>query len=230
MGRPRGSALSVRQILMWADAHRSGAGEWPKAASGPIPGVPGQTWNAINLALRDGHRGLPGGSSLSRLLARRRYQHRYQPLTVQQVLRWVDAHRARTGRWPGQQSGTVPEAAGLSWRGIDDALRLGLRGLPGGDSLARLLARERGVRNLADLRPLTVAQILAWADAHHTRTGCWPTAASGPVADAPGETWGAVNMALYKGRRGLPGGDSLAKLLDRQRRHKGGWSPAAQAM
>jgi hypothetical protein len=220
----------VQQILRWADAYRSGAGEWPKAASGPISDAPGQTWNAVNLALRDGHRGLPGGSSLSRLLARRRHKQRYQPLTTDQVLRWVDMHRARTGRWPGQQSGAVPEAPGLSWRGIDDALRLGLRGLPGGDSLARLLARERGVRNIADLRPVTVAQILAWADAYHTYTGCWPNAGSGPVEGAPGETWGAVNMALYKGRRGLPGGDSLAKLLDLHRRHRAGWPPAPQAM
>jgi hypothetical protein len=35
-------------------------------------------------------------------------------------------------------------------------------------------------------------------------------------------TWRAVNNALYGGYRGFPGGDSLAKLLDRQRRHKGG--------
>jgi hypothetical protein len=213
--------LSVRQILGWADAHRAWEGEWPKANSGPIPEAPGQTWNAVNLALRDGHRGLPGGSSLSRLLARRRQRRRYQRLTTGQVLRWADAHQARTGRWPGQKSGAVPGAPGLSWRGIDDALRLGLRGLAGGSSLARLLARERGVRNVACLCPLTVGQVLAWADAYHIRTGCWPHAGCGPVDEAPGESWAAVNMALYKGRRGLPGRDSLAKLLDRSRRYKG---------
>ena len=66
-------------------------------------------------------------------------------------------------------------------------------------------------------RPLTVGQILAWADAHHTRTGKWPTLASGPVAEAPGERWTAIDTALRLGCRGLPGGDSLTRLLDRHR-------------
>ncbi len=62
---------------------------------------------------------------------------------------------------------------------------------------------------------LTQAQILAWADAHHARTGAWPSARCGPVADAPGETWSALNAALHAGVRGLPGGDSLPRLLKR---------------
>jgi hypothetical protein len=74
--------------------------------------------------------------------------------------------------------------------------------------------------------PLTVEQILAWADAHHTRTGTWPTAWSGSVANAPGETWGALDQSLYHGRRGLPRGGSLARLLARHRRqHRPGWVP-----
>jgi hypothetical protein len=64
---------------------------------------------------------------------------------------------------------------------------------------------------------LTVAQILSWADEHRARTGQWPGAASGPVGAAPGETWGALNMALRLGHRGLPGGDTLARLLTRER-------------
>jgi hypothetical protein len=62
---------------------------------------------------------------------------------------------------------------------------------------------------------LNMAQILAWADAHHTHTGEWPAPTSGPVTDAPGETWGTIQYALYRGRRGLPGGDTLARLLRR---------------
>jgi hypothetical protein len=73
---------------------------------------------------------------------------------------------------------------------------------------------------------LTVGQILAWADAHRRRTGRWPTAASGPVTDAPGETWRALNNALYFGRRGLRGGDSLPRLLVRHGRLRGLWAQA----
>jgi hypothetical protein len=62
-----------------------------------------------------------------------------------------------------------------------------------------------------------VAQILAWADEHWRRTGDWPKASSGPVVDQPGETWVAVQAALCHGTRGLPGGDTLARLLRRER-------------
>jgi hypothetical protein len=84
-------------------------------------------------------------------------------------------------------------------------------------SLALLLAEHRGRRTGAALPALTVAQILAWADAHHERTGSWPTHRSGPIAGAPGETWRAANDAVLLGVRGLPGGRSLASLLAERR-------------
>jgi hypothetical protein len=65
---------------------------------------------------------------------------------VEQILAWADAYRARTGRWPTARSGPVPEAPGETWSGIDRGLRVGGRGLPGGYSLARLLALLRGAR------------------------------------------------------------------------------------
>jgi hypothetical protein len=61
-------------------------------------------------------------------------------------------------------------------------------------------------------------QVLLWADAHHARTGRWPTRKSGPVREAPGENWSAVICALWAGYRGLPGGDTLRRLLRRHGR------------
>ena len=81
-----------------------------------------------------------------------------------------------------------------------------------GSSLIQLLARKRGVRNPMRLPPLTEPQVVAWAECHRARTGAWPRNNDGPVADAPGETWAGVNYALTYGKRGLPGGSSLAKL------------------
>jgi hypothetical protein len=66
---------------------------------------------------------------------------------------------------------------------------------------------------------LTEALVLAWADAHFAKTGRRPHGRSGPVAEAPGETWEAVQAALKRGCRGLPGGDTLLRLLRRRRPH-----------
>jgi hypothetical protein len=68
------------------------------------------------------------------------------------------------------------------------------------------------------LAPLTPAQILAWADAHYSRTGVWPSSKCGRVAGALRVTWSAINAALGAGLRGLAGGDSLYRLLRRERR------------
>jgi hypothetical protein len=65
-------------------------------------------------------------------------------LYVSRILAWADEHRRRTGAWPGRHSGPVPGAAGETWRAIDSALFKGGRGLPGGQSLARLLGNRRG--------------------------------------------------------------------------------------
>jgi hypothetical protein len=60
---------------------------------------------------------------------------------------------------------------------------------------------------------LSVGQVLAWADAHHARTGGWPTAKSGKVHEVPHETWAGIANGLTRGFRGFPGGFTLAELL-----------------
>jgi hypothetical protein len=72
---------------------------------------------------------------------------RKPPLTVPLILGRIDAHKARNGTSPRKTSG--PVKAGLlgdNWRRIDTALKIGLRGLDGGSSLALLLVEARGVR------------------------------------------------------------------------------------
>ncbi len=287
-------ALSVAQILAWADAHHAATGRWPTQMSGPVVGAYGQTWHSIDDRLRDGRRGLPGGMTLARLLAEHRgarNMHTWGQLAVAQILAWADAHRDATGDWPTRLSGPVLGAsgefwhtidctlyqgwrglpggsslakllaehrgmtprkrrpdlsvaqdpgvgrraprgdrpmadrgcgpgdrgAGESWGAISGSLARGGRGLPGGSSLAKLLAEHRGARNPKALPRLCVEQILAWADAHREATGRWPSLLSGAVRDAPGEDWGAINLVLSSGHRGLPGGSSLARLLDEHR-------------
>jgi hypothetical protein len=212
--------LTVEQVLAWADHEYRLTGRWPRTIGGPLLADRSEKWRNIDQALRAGGRGLPGGSSLARLLAEQRGARNLgalPPLSEEQILAWADAWHARTGEWPHTDcSEEVPEAPGENWNNLDQSLRDGSRGLPGGDSLARLLARHRGHRNLGDLPRLTIQQILGWAKAHHRRTGRWPVAALLEIAEAPGESWAAINTALRDGLRGLPGGDSLAGLLARR--------------
>src|SRR2546430_7160923 len=81
-------------------------------------------------------------------------------LTEEQILAWADSYHKRHGRWPTEPARPIPRSAHETCSGVDQALRVGLRGLPAGSSLARLLAARRDYRP----PPLTIKQILAWAD------------------------------------------------------------------
>lgn len=107
---------------------------------------------------------------LPRRLTFRFRAKRRADLTLDRILNWADAFHARFRRWPTRVDGTRG-LSGTSWPALDSALRNGLRGLPGGTTLARLLLERRGVRHWSHLPPLTATRILAWADAHHARTG-----------------------------------------------------------
>ncbi len=175
---------------------------------------------AVTVALASGIRGLAGGSSLARLLARERgvrNEKDLRPFHILEVLGWADAHHARHGAWPKTTSGPIPEAPNETWQRVNTALVDGRRGLPGCSSLAQLLAAERGARNIGNLAPLSINEILNWVDAFHSRTGRWPTRSAGPIPEAPGEKWQGVESALREGLRGLPGGSSLASLLREKR-------------
>jgi hypothetical protein len=207
--------FTVNKILVWADAHHDCTGKWPTFASGKVAGASGETWRAVDKALRNGRRGLSGASSLARLLeARRGVRNRANvpDLLPEEVLAWADAHHERKECWPTRKSGPIPEAPDETWWAVDAAFVAGSRGLAGFGSLVRFLARHRGVRNPKALPRLSVKKIKKWIKEHHERTGRWPIHTSGPIQDAPGETWGGVHYALRDGRRGLPGGSSLYHL------------------
>jgi hypothetical protein len=162
-------------------------------------------------------------------------------LSVSQILAWADVYHAAKGRWPSYGSGVIQGTVfGTTWASVDQSLRLGQRGLPGGQSLARLLQEHRNVeprcsavgrrRSLKKRRGtkaargragertrLNVEQILAWADAHRAATGRWPSVGQGAVQGVAGETWPAIDHALCHGWRGLPRGSSLGRLLDEHR-------------
>jgi hypothetical protein len=218
--------LTLPQILRWADVYHAAHGEWPQPKTKPssIPGTNGETWLAVDTALRSGIRGLPGGSSLPQVLAEHRGVRNHAdlpPLSVDQVLTWADAFHERIGEWPKQKHWPelIPDSGGETWGNVIQAIAKGLRGFPGGGTLFDLLALHRGVRNVGHLPPLTVKQILKWADAHRVTHGEWPTCRcqQQAIPDTGGERWFNVDQALRKGLRGLPDGSSLSKLLAKHR-------------
>lgn len=213
-GPPPG--LTVEEILSWADAHHRRTGRWPVENSGHVVDAPhSETWLAVTSALREGGRGLPGGSSLAELLREHRgvrNLHRLPPLTVKEILAWADAHHARTGTWPMKKDGRIP-GTDETWLAIDAHLRHGGRGLAGGTSLAKFLARHRRVQNRFTRPALSEELILSWADDHYRLTGQWPTTNSGHVITAPREHWKSLDTYLRAGQRGLAGGSTLARLL-----------------
>jgi hypothetical protein len=210
-------SFSIEQIMAWADAHHARTLEWPLSTSGLVRGGGGVSWSGLDKALRMGRGGLPGGSSLFQLLAQERGVRHHTLLTEEEILGWADAHHARTGRWPAANSGPVFDAPEEIWSHLNTALGLGHRGLPGGTSIARLLVERRGSRSSRHLPPLTFSQILGWADSFHARTGQWPAVDSGPIIEAPGETWSAIHFALVYGTRDLPRGWSLSRLFAQER-------------
>ncbi len=216
--RSRPPDLTETGILSWCDEHHERTGEWPTQASGRVQSTVNENWNAIDMALRNGYRGLPGKSSLAKLLAECRDVRNRKglpELTEEAIASLAEVHFRAKGEWPTRQSGSVSGSPvpGETWKRINDALTVGLRGLPGGSSLAQLLEKHRGVRNRKALPPLVEAEIVRWAQLHFERKGLYPSEKAGPVEDAPGETWSGISMALRSGIRGLPGGSSLYQLL-----------------
>lgn len=185
--------LRISAILRWAAAHHKKTGRWPSVNSGPVKGVPGEHWNAINTALFMGYRGLPARSSLAKLLDQRiSSRRRMRPASSpRHVLKREGKHHPGRGMPPGVARVRILGSNRDVWRTY---------------RTAALLDRRRSA-------PLTTKQILKWADDYHARTGRWPTVDSGRIPQTS-ETWRAVNHALYLGRRGLPRRPgSLSKLL-----------------
>jgi len=232
-------ALTTDQILQWADLHFEKHGAYPIATDGPIEAALTDTWSSVDAALNKGYRGLPGKSTLSRLLHQER--GKFHPSTLpklseEQILEWMDEHHARTGEWPTKDSGPVQACPSEHWLAIDGNLYKGLRGLPGKTSLARLAIQHRGRIDKRAYTPLTTDAIGEWMQAHTARTGAYPNRRTGTVTDAESEKWDLLERALVAGYRGLPGGQSLrqlredlisqGKLPDLPRRYSGPAKPA----
>ncbi len=208
-------------ILEHVDAYFDAHGKWPSMNSGPIAGSVNDTWCGLNVALYQGCRGLPGGSSLSLLLLEHRGKRKYEfkrRLKIDAILNWADAHFESSGEWPNADScDSIPESPEDSWHKVDGMLRLGGRGLPGGTSLPGLLFELRSVRSHTHCPRFDADIILKCADSYFQANGKWPNIKSGALAEYPEETWAGLNSTMSKGLRGFKSKTTLAKLLQERR-------------
>jgi hypothetical protein len=119
--------------------------------------APAISWSTIDRYLAKGNRSLPGGSSVTELLAQARdVRDGKTALTETKILRWAEHHYRETGRWPVTVSGKVRHRTREDWAAIDTARR----GLKRKISLSRLLGERHGARYRATLGAITIEQIL----------------------------------------------------------------------
>lgn len=213
MRRP---SLTVKQILAWADQYHAENGRWPEIKDGKLCWAD-ESWYNIDQALRVGLRGLLRGQSLARLLDKnrgKRNRKRLPKFTLKQILGWADEHHQRTGRWPRNNGGLIPNTRGETWLAVEMALSHGQRGLSGGSSLACLLATQRGVISRTTRPKLTLKLIKSWIERFRQENEFFPTSMSGPIPWNNGDSWHSVDQALRCRGRGLRKRSSLVKLLN----------------
>src|SRR5262249_39151001 len=125
--------LTEAQVQAAIGQHYETNGETPRVA--PAPSPLGMNWDVLDRYLRQGRRGLPGGSSLPKQVAAFRearglaVEGRPGPLTHEDVHEAIRAyfgeHRQRPTRsTPGQ----VPRI-GITWGALENLLKRGGRGL-----------------------------------------------------------------------------------------------------
>ena len=148
-GMRRRSDLTYDIIKEWVKKFYEEHGKYPTRASGSVVYAPKEeplTWQGVSICLMDGFRGLPGGLSLSDFLNKemgiltRKYASR---ITEADVLEWVEKFYDRYGYYPtskSQEGVDCPSDYGkLRWSTVNELLKNGQRGLPGGATLRKFI-------------------------------------------------------------------------------------------
>ena len=208
--------LTEEMIIEAAKVYLDRTGELPGQYSGDatIDFGYAETWPSVHGAVRLGYRGLPGGTSLPKLLIKYGLKDDKSDLTEQIILAAVRGYLGRKGTLPSCESGDATLDFGFpdTWRRVDNALKLGNRGLPGGSSLGKFMLQHALKGEKPDL---TEEKIVEAVRKFVARTGKLPSGdSSGDASEDFGfqETWRSIDHCLHGGYRGLPEGLSLAKL------------------
>jgi hypothetical protein len=142
--------ITEEHVLAAINDHHDDIGSYPdRATRGEVPLI-GGAWGSLNNRLRKGLLGAP--ASLAELVGKVRQQRgglprgTKQPLTLAAVHAAIVTHRRQHGIVPTRQTEGL-SGLGIGWGTIDNLLKKGGRGFPGGSSLARevrLAVKEGG--------------------------------------------------------------------------------------
>ena len=202
--------LAIAKILRLADAWYEKYETWPKKSSGNVLSLENLTWSKIDKQLQR----TDWGSFANLLFLKRDVRHhlKQDKLTIHQIIEWAKDHFGKTKEWPTYKSGNVLAEPSENWSAIRSNLVAGGRGLPKGLSVEKVLFDELGVVGVRAGKKLTEQRVLTFALMHYEETGSYPTESSDWILDGK-DSWPTISFALNQGLRGLPGGSSLAKLL-----------------
>jgi superfamily II DNA or RNA helicase len=140
------------------------------------------------------------------------------PLSEDLIIKAAIAHYEDHGHWPSCETKQRPRLLpNDTWGALNAAGRLGLRNLPKGRTLAKILApikAEFGFKVLGTRGLLSEKIILKAAEHHYQETGKWPSAITpGRIPLLPDDTWKSIDGAGHSGSRGLGRGRTLARIL-----------------
>ena len=136
-------SLTNEKVAKAIKLFHSENGFYPTPSSGEASKYFGDqtSWMAIDAALKKGFRGLPGGSTLVKEVAKSSVKISF---STQLIADAMEAYHKEHGKHPVQGSGDASKYFGFktTWAAVNESLRCGYRGLPGGSSLAMLRSEK----------------------------------------------------------------------------------------
>jgi hypothetical protein len=208
--------FSEEKIVEWAKKYFLVHNKYPSIRTKPSDWLPeGETWIALDIALKRGTRGLPGGSSVAKLFEKYfgiRNKTNIPKISEQCIIDYMIVFKDKYGYFPhahSKENEMLP--SGESWHGFDKALRNARRGLTK-TTLASLKEKYFGIKNILTLTKLFEKQITKWVIEHYNKYGEYPSKKTEINSLPNGECWRKLEADLAQGHRGLPGNNSLAKI------------------
>jgi len=102
----------------------------------------------------------------------------------------------------------APKHEPITWHGVDVALSMGWRGLPGDSTLSQFISKNFNIITIRSSKQYTVDKVKEWAERFYFDNGFYPTKKSGDITYAIEEgyyktTWENVWCASKHGHRGF---------------------------